>query len=171
MCGLCRPAGPAGATDAERSSTVSSEDLGSEDSEDLDSDSDSEDSEDSGGGEAPSWGCGGRGEAPLPHTAEMLARDEAIGKASRAEQARLEAKNEADRAEKMLEKAHEVRGSDDLRTVFTKYELTQSHGVNRPNLVECIKRVKTQIANDGVLTVERSADLDLLKTAMHPDLF
>ncbi len=47
---------------------------------------------------------------------------------------------------------------------------TESHGVNRPNLVECIKRVKLQIAEDGVLTVERSADLGLLKTAMHEDL-
>ncbi len=103
-------------------------------------------------------------------TAEMLARDEEIGKASRAEQARIEAENEADRAEKMLKKAHEARGSGDLRRVFTKYELSESHGVNRPNLVECIKRVKLQIAKDGGLSVERSADLGLLKTAMHPDL-
>jgi hypothetical protein len=146
-----------GAPDAERStrtaSSEDSEDLGSNGSEDFDSE-----------------GSGG-GREPPPHvTAEMLLRDEAMGKASRAEAARLEAENEADRAEKMLEKAHEVRGSDDLREVFTKYELTESHGVNRPNLAECIKRVKLQIAKDGCLSLERSADLDLLKTAMHPAL-
>ena len=125
---------------------------------------------DSGGGEAPSphapsWGCGGL----APHTAEMLLRDEEIGKASRAEAARIEAENEAERAVTMLKKAQEARESGDLRKVFTKYELTEGlrpHGVNHPNLVECIKRVKRQIAKDGVLTLERSADLGLLKTAM-----
>ncbi len=73
-------------------------------------------------------------------------------------------------AQEMLRKAHEARASPDLRKVFTKYELSESHGVNRPSLVECIKRVRLQITQDGVLTVERSADLGLLKTAMHPAL-
>ncbi len=132
------------------------------DSEDLDSEDSDSDSEDSGGG---------RGGLAPHHTAEMLARDEEIGKALRAEQARIEAENEAEWAQEMLRKAQKARGSNDLRRVFTKYELTESHGVNRPNLVECrIKRVKLQIAEDGVLTVERSADLGLLKTAMHPAL-
>ena len=161
---MCRPAGPTGATgvpDAERStrsSTVSSEDL---DSEDSDSDSEDSDSEDSDS-EAPSWGGG--------HCAETLARDEEIGKALRAEQARIEAENEAEWAQEVLRKAQKARGSPDLRRVFTKYELSESHGVNRPNLVECIKRVRLQIAKDGVLTVERSADLGLVKSAMHEDL-
>ncbi len=137
--------------DEERSSTA--------DSEDLDSDSDL-DSEDSEGGEAP------------PHhvTAEMLARDEEIGKALRAEQARIEAQNEAVWAQEVLEKAHKARASPDLRKVFTKYELTESHGVNSVNLVECIRRVRAQITQDGGLTVERSVDLGLLKAAMHEDL-
>ncbi len=140
--------------------TASSEDLDS-DSEDLDSDSDSEGS---GGG------CGG-GAKPLPHpTAETLLRDEAIGKALRAKQARIEAQNEAVWAQDLLKKAHKARASPDLRTVFTKYELTESHGVNQANLVECIRRVRAQITQDGGLTVERSADLTLLKAAMHPDL-
>ncbi len=96
-----------------------------------------------------------------------------IGKAERAEQARIEAENEAEWAQEMLKKAKEARRSPDLRRVFTKYELTEGlrpHGVNHPNLVECIRRVKLQIAKDGVLSLERSADLGLLKTAMHPDL-
>jgi hypothetical protein len=128
----------------------------SEDSEDLDSDSDSE------GGEAPpSWG---------DVTAETLLRDEETGKALRAEQARIEAQDEAVWAQDLLKKAHEARRSPDLRTVFTKYELTESHGVNNANLAECLKRVRLQIAQDGGITVERSADLRLLKAAMHEDL-
>lgn len=127
------------------------------DSEDLDSDSDSEGS---GGG------CGGA----CPPTAETLLRDEEIGKALRAEQARIEAEAEAERAHDLLKKAKEARRSPDLRTVFTKYELTESHGVNNANLAECLKRVRAQIAQDGGLTVERSADLRLLKAAMHEDL-
>jgi hypothetical protein len=143
---------------------VGSEDLDSEgsedaDSEDLDSDSDSD-------AEAPSWGCGGA----CPPTAETLLRDEEIGKALRAEQARIEAEAEAERAHDLLKKAKEARRSPDLRTVFTKYELTESHGVNNANLAECLKRVRAQIAQDGGLTVERSADLRLLKAAMHEDL-
>jgi hypothetical protein len=169
FCGRSEGATDAtGAPDAERStrsSTVGSEGSDSEDSdgsEDLDSDS--EDSEDSEGGEAPpSWGA-------CPPTAETLARDEEIGKALRAEQARIEAQNEAKWAQEALRKAKEARRSPDLRRVFTKYELTESHGVNQANLVECIRRVRAQITNDGVLTVERSADLCLLKAAMHEDL-
>ena len=129
------------------------------DSEDLDSDSDSD-------AEAPSWGCGGA----CPPTAETLLRDEETGKALRAEQARIEAEAEAERAHDLLKKAKEARRSPDLRTVFTKYELTESHGVNNANLAECLKRVRAQIAQDGGLTVERSADLRLLKAAMHEDL-
>jgi hypothetical protein len=141
---------------------VGSEDLdseGSEDSEDLDSEG-SEDSE-----ELDSEGSGGGGV-----TAETLLHDEEIGKALRAEQARIEAEAEAERAHDLLKKAKEARRSPDLRTVFTKYELTESHGVNNANLAECLKRVRAQITNDGGLTVERSADLCLLKTAMHEDL-
>ena len=136
---------------------MDSEDLDEgSDSEDLDSedlDSESEDSE---------------GEDHV--TAETLLRDEEIGKALRAEQARIDAQNEAEWAQEALRKAHEARRSPDLRRVFTKYELTESHGVNQANLAECIRRVKTQITSDGVLTVERSVDLSLLKTAMHDDL-
>ncbi len=139
------------------------------DSEDSDSDSEDLDSEDLDS-EGSGGGGGARGGLAPHHTAETLLRDEEIGKAERAKQARIEAENEAEWAQEMLEKAQKARGSPDLRRVFTKYELTESHGVNRPNLVECIKRVKLQIANDGVLTVERSADLGLLKTAMHEDL-
>ena len=143
-------------------------------SEDLDSDEErstvSSEDLDSGGGEAPhapSWGCGGL----APHvTAETLLRDEEIGKALRAEQARIDAEDEAVWAQDLLEKAHEARRSPDLRKVFTKYELTESHGVNNPNLAECFKRVRAQIAQDGGLTVERSLDLGLLKAAMHDDL-
>jgi hypothetical protein len=131
----------------------------SEDSEDLDSDSDSE------GGEAPpSWG---------DVTAETLLRDEETGKALRAEQARIEAQDEAVWAQDLLKKAHEARASPDLRKVFTKYELTgglRPHGVNNANLAECIRRVRTQIAQDGGLTVERSVDLGLLRSAIHEDL-
>ena len=142
--------------DSERSTrTVSSEDSDSEDSDSEDSDSADSDSE------APSWGRGG---------AETLARDEEIGKALRAAERAAEAQNEAEWAQEVLRKAHEARGSPDLRRVFTKYELTESHGVNRVNLVECIRRVRTQITQDGVLTVERSVDLGLLKTAMHDAL-
>ncbi len=134
-------------------------------------DSDSEDSEAPSPHRLrpPSWGGGACGGHPHP-TAETLARDEEIGKALRAEQARIEAQNEAKWAQDLLKKAHEARRSPDMRRVFTKYELTESHGINQANLVECIRRVRTQIANDGVLTVERSADLCLLKTAMHDDL-
>jgi hypothetical protein len=135
--------------DSDEERTVSSEDLDS-DSEDLES----EDSE----------------EPPHHVTAETLARDEEIGKALRAKQARIEAEDEAECAQEMLRKAHEARASPDLRRVFTKYELTESHGVNHPNLVECIKRVRLQITQDGALTVERSVDLGLLKSAMHEDL-
>ena len=130
-------------------------------SEDLDSDLDSESEDldsDSGGGLAPHV------------TAETLARDEEIGKALRAEQARIDAQDEAVWAQDLLEKAHEARASPDLRKVFTKYELTESHGVNNANLAECLKRVRLQIAQDGGITVERSADLRLLKAAMHEDL-
>ncbi len=126
--------------------------MGSEDSEDLDSDS--------GGGELRS----------SPPTAESLLHDEEIGKALRAEQARIEAQNEAEWAHEVLRKAQNARASPDLRKVFTKYELTESHGINQANLVECLKRVRAQITQDGVLTVERSADLCLLKAAMHPAL-
>jgi hypothetical protein len=156
--------GATGAPDAERSTVSSdgSEDLDS-DSEDLDSDSEDLDSEDSEGG---------RGFAPPPPhvTAETLLRDEEIGKALRAKQARIEAQNEAEWAQDLLKKAQKARASPDLRSVFTKYELTESHGVNQANLVECIRRVRAQITQDGGLTVERSADLTLLKAAMHPDL-
>ncbi len=155
--------GATGAPDAERSTgTASSEDLDSDGSEDVDSDSDSEDSEDldSGGGGAPL----------LPPTAETLARDEEIGKALRAAERAADAQNEAVWAQEALRKAHEARRSPGLRRVFTKYELTESHGVNQANLVECIKRVRTQITQYGVLTVERSVDICLLKTAMHEDL-
>ena len=165
---MCRSEGATGATgapDAERSTgTVGSEDLDSEgsedaDSEDLDSDSDSD-------AEAPSWGCGGA----CPPTAETLLRDEETGKALRAEQARIEAQDEAVWAQDLLKKAKEARRSPDLRTVFTKYELTESHGINQANLVQCIKRVRAQITQHGGLTVERSVDLGLLKAAMHEDL-
>ena len=139
-------------SDEERSSTVGSEDLDS----------------DSGGGSphSPSWGSGGA----CPPTAETLARDEEIGKALRAEQARIEAQDEAKRAQDLLRKAKETRASPHLRRVFTKYELTEWHGVNHPNLMECIRRVRTQITQDGGLTVERSLDLSLLKAAVHQDL-
>ena len=153
--------GATGAPDAEHS-TASSEDLDSDEertvsSEDLDSDSEDLESEDS--------------EEPPHHvTAETLARDEEIGKALRAEQARIDAQDEAVWAQDLLEKAHEARASPDLRKVFTKYELTESHGVNNANLAECLKRVRAQIAQDGGLTVERSADLCLLKAAIHPAL-
>ncbi len=103
-------------------------------------------------------------------TAETLLRDEEIGKALRAEQARIEAEDEAECAQDLLKKAHEARRSPDLRKVFTKYELTEAHGVNNANLAECTKRVRLQIAQDGGLTVERSVDLGLLKSAMHEDL-
>ncbi len=83
---------------------------------------------------------------------------------------RIEAQNEAEWAQERLRKAHEARASPDLRRVFTKYELTEAHGVNNANLAECIRRVRTQITQDGGLTVERSADLSLLKAAMHEDL-
>ena len=135
---------------------------GSEGSEDLDSDSEDLDSSEEGeAGEA--------GEAPHV-TAETLLRDEEIGKALRAEQARIDAEDEAVWAQDLLEKAHEARASPDLRKVSTKYELTESHGVNNPNLAECFKRVRAQIAQDGGLTVERSLDLGLLRSAMHDDL-
>ncbi len=127
------------------------------DSEDLES-SDSEDLEDSDSGEAPHV------------TAETLLRDEENGKALRAEQARIEAEDAAKCAQDLLKKAREARASPDLRRVFTKYELSESHGVNGVNLTECMKRVRTQIAQDGGLTVERSVDLGLLKSAMHEDL-
>ena len=127
----------------------------------MDSDSEDLDSDSSENGEA--------GEAPHV-TAETLLRDEEIGKALRAKQARIEAQDEAERAQEMLRKAHEARASPDLRRVFTKYELTESHGVNRVNLVECTRRVRTQITQDGGITGERSLDLGLLKAAMHDDL-
>ena len=132
-----------------------SEDVDSNGSEDLDSDSEDSDSEGSGGGGV---------------TAETLLRDEEIGKALRAEQARIEAQNEAVWAQEALRNAQKARASPDLRRVFTKYELTESHGVNQANLVQCIKRVRLQITQDGGITVERSVDLGLLKAAMHEDL-
>jgi hypothetical protein len=137
-----------------------SEDVDSNGSEDLDSDSEDVDSDSGGGGRSPS----------PHHTAEALLRDEEIGKALRAEQARIEAQNEAVWAQEALRKAQEARASPDLRRVFTKYELTESHGVNQANLMQCIKRVRLQITQDGGLTVERSVDLGLLKAAMHEDL-
>ncbi len=153
------------APDAERS-TRSSSTVGSEGSEDLDEEGSEEDSEDlDSDSDSDAEGSGGGGV-----TAESLLRDEEIGKALRAEQARIEAEAEAEWAHDLLKKAKEARRSPDLRTVFTKYELTESHGVNNANLVECIRRVRAQITHDGGLTVERSADLRLLKAAMHEDL-
>ncbi len=57
----------------------------------------------------------------------MLARDEEIGKAERAKQARIEAQNEAVWAQEMLEKAHKARGC--VRT----FRLGRS-GARRPSL-------------------------------------
>jgi hypothetical protein len=69
-----------------------------------------------------------------------------------------------------LNQAQEVRDSADLRKVFEKYDLTEWHGVNQANLMECMKRVKQKIGKEGALTVALSGDLDLVKSAMHQDL-